>query len=150
MHLDWQIKHYRDLSTNEFHDLIALRLKAFVLEQNVAYLDLDGKDKKSYHVICRDGKGDIVSTARILPPGVSFKDVGLGRIVVNDAIRGEGVGKELLKQCVEFSLAEFGNTPVFISAQKHLEEYYSKLNFESTGKEYEEGGVPHVEMKFEH
>ncbi len=69
MHLDWQIKHYRDLTINEFHDIIKLRLEAFVVEQNCIYLDLDGKDKKCYHMICRDGMGNIVATARIVPPG---------------------------------------------------------------------------------
>ena len=60
-HFAWQVKYYPELTLNEFHDIIALRLKAFVVEQNCAYLDLDGKDKKSYHVICRDGYGNYLS-----------------------------------------------------------------------------------------
>ena len=61
MHLDWQFKPFKELTLSEFHDIIALRLKAFVVEQNVTYLDLDGKDKKSYHLLLRDGKGDVIA-----------------------------------------------------------------------------------------
>lgn len=146
MHLDWQVKHYPVLTTNEFHDIIALRLKAFVVEQNCSYQDLDGKDKKCYHLICRDGFGKVVATARILPPGLSYEEVSIGRVVVDDSIRGNGAGHELMKQCMTFSIEEFGNVSVRLSAQKHLENYYQKHGFVSTGKEYLEDGIPHVEM----
>ena len=73
MHLDWQFKPYKELTLNEFHDIIALRLKAFVVEQNCTYLDLDGKDKKAYHLLLRDGKGDVIATARILMPATMVR-----------------------------------------------------------------------------
>ena len=148
MHLEWQIKHYSELSLNEFHDIIALRMKVFVVEQNCPYQDLDGKDKKCYHVICRNGKGDIVATARILPPGISYDSPSIGRVVIEDDIRGKGIGHELMNKCVDYSIVEFGNSVITISAQKHLENYYGKHDFTSTGKEYLEDGIPHVEMTF--
>lgn len=148
MVLNWQIKHYNDLTINEFHDIIALRMKAFVVEQNCAYLDLDGKDKKSYHLICRNGMGDIVATARILPPGISYDLASIGRVVIDESIRGNGIGHELMSKSVDFAILEFGNSPIQISAQKHLEKYYEKHHFFSTGKEYLEDDIPHVEMKF--
>ena len=148
MVLNWQVKHYNDLSLNEFHDIIALRIKVFVVEQNCPYLELDGKDKKSYHLICRNGTGDIVATARILPPGISYDDTSIGRVVIDESIRGNGVGHELMIKSVEFCTVEFGNTPIQISAQKHLEKYYEQHQFSSTGKEYLEDDIPHVEMRF--
>lgn len=146
MHLDWQVKHYPELTTNEFHDIIALRLKAFVVEQNCSYLDLDGKDKKCYHLICRDGFGKVVATARILPPGISYSEVSIGRVVLDQEIRGKGIGHQLMEQSMKFIKDEFGAVPVRISAQKHLENYYNSHNFFSTGKEYLEDDIPHVEM----
>lgn len=146
MHLDWQVKHYPELTTNEFHDIIALRLKAFVVEQNCSYLDLDGKDKKCYHLICRDGFGKVVATARILPPGISYSEVSIGRVVLDQEIRGKGIGHQLMEQSMKFINDEFGAVPVRISAQKHLENYYNSHNFFSTGKEYLEDDIPHVEM----
>jgi ElaA protein len=146
MHLDWQVKYYPELTTNEFHDIIALRLKAFVVEQNCSYLDLDGKDKKCYHLICRDGFGKVVATARILPPGISYTEVSIGRVVLDQEIRGKGIGHQLMEQSMKFINEEFGAVPVRISAQKHLENYYKSHNFFSTGKEYLEDEIPHVEM----
>lgn len=148
MHLEWQIKPYQELSLNEFHDIIALRINVFVVEQDCPYQDLDGKDKKSYHVICRDGKGDIVATARIVPPGISYDSPSIGRVVIDESIRGNGIGHELMNKCVDYSLLEFGNGLITISAQKHLEKYYGSHDFTSTGKEYLEDGIPHVEMTY--
>jgi ElaA protein len=148
MHLDWQIKIYNDLTLNEFHDIIALRLEAFVVEQNCVYLDLDGKDKKCYHLICRDGKGTIVATARILPPGLAYDEAAIGRVVIEEELRGHGVGHDLMDRCLDFSLLEFGGSAIRLSAQKHLEKYYGKHKFISTGHEYLEDGIPHVEMLF--
>lgn len=147
-HFAWQVKYYPELTLNEFHDIIALRLKAFVVEQNCAYLDLDGKDKKSYHVICRDGFGNVVATARILPPGLSYDEVAIGRVVIDESIRGKGIGHDLMNQSMKYAEEEFGKVPIRISAQKHLESYYNKHGFVSSGKEYLEDDIPHVEMLY--
>lgn len=146
--LNWQFKHYNDLSLNEFHDILALRIKVFVVEQNCPYQELDGKDKKSYHLICRNGNGDIVGTMRILPQGVSFNDIGFGRIVLDETERGEKEGHQMVEEALAFCKAEFGEVPIYLSGQKHLEAFYNKHNFKSTGKEYLEDGIPHVEMCF--
>lgn len=148
MHLDWQIKPYSELTTTEFHDIVALRLKAFVVEQNCNYLDLDGKDKKCYHLLCRDGQGKVVATARILHPGASYPEVSIGRVVLDKSIRGNGHGHELMKKCMEYVVEEFGEVSVRISAQKHLENYYEKHEFTNTGNEYLEDNIPHVEMLY--
>ncbi len=148
MNLNFQFKHFKELTTLEFHDLIALRIKVFVIEQNCPYQDLDGKDKKSYHVICHDGNGDIVATSRILPPGLSYNEVAIGRVVVCDSIRGTGAGHALMDESMKFAKEEFGEVPIRISAQKHLDKFYEKHGFISTGKEYLEDGIPHLEMLY--
>jgi ElaA protein len=148
MKLNYQFKHFYELSASEFHDLLAVRLKAFVVEQNCSYLDLDGKDKKCYHAICRDGKGNIVATARVIPPGISYQDSSIGRVVIDENYRGEGLGHELMTQCVDFIFAEFGKVPIRISAQKYLERFYNVHLFFSIGKEYLEDGIPHLEMLY--
>jgi ElaA protein len=148
MVLDWQIKHFSELTTLEFHDLIALRMKVFVVEQNCPYLDLDGKDKKSYHLICRDGLGNVVATARILPPGISYPEVSIGRVAIDDKIRGLGKGHELMEKCMTFSNEEFGIVPIRISAQKHLENYYQSHGFDVASEMYLEDNIPHIEMLY--
>ncbi len=148
MGVNWQVKTFGELTTNEFHDLLALRIKVFVVEQNCPYEELDGKDKKSYHLIGREGTGEVVATARILPAGISYPEVAIGRVVIDESQRGTGLGHDLMKQCMKFIVEEFGKVPVRISAQKHLEKYYESHQFTSTGKEYLEDGIPHVEMLY--
>ena len=147
-HLNFQIKHFKELSLIEFHDLIQLRIKIFVVEQNCSYLELDGKDKVSYHAISRNSKGEIIATARILPKGISYEEVSIGRVVIDERIRGNGEGHLLMNACMDFICEEFGRVPVKISAQSHLEKFYNGHLFFSTGKEYLEDDIPHVEMLY--
>jgi ElaA protein len=148
--LNWQFKHFNDLTLNEFHDIITLRIAVFVVEQNCPYQDLDGKDKKSYHLICRNGLGKVVGTLRILPPGLAYEEVAIGRIALDESERGSHQGHEMVKEAKKFIRAEFGEVAVKLSGQKHLEKFYNKHGFISTGKEYLEDGIPHVEMLFKH
>ena len=148
MNLNWCIKHYSKLTTDEFHDLIALRIKVFVIEQNCPYQEVDGKDKEAFHVFCRNEKNEIIAIGRVLPPGVSYETTSIGRIVIEENSRGKNLGHELMRKCVDFALLEFRNQSITISAQKHLKNYYNKHNFKSTGKEYLEDGIPHIEMNF--
>jgi ElaA protein len=149
MILDWQVKHFSEISIIEFHDLMALRIKIFVVEQNCPYQEIDGKDIKSHHLIGRNDLGNIVATARILPQGLSYKEVSIGRVAIDESAREKGNGHVLMVKCMEYINQQFGPTNVRLSAQSHLEKYYQKHGFESTGKEYLEDDIPHVEMLFE-
>ena len=40
--MEVKIKHYNELSKDEFHDMIALRIAVFVVEQDCPYQELDG------------------------------------------------------------------------------------------------------------
>lgn len=141
-----QIKHFSEVSLREFHDLIALRIEVFVIEQNCPYQDLDGKDIKAYHLIGRNGKGDLVATLRILPAGVSYPEVSIGRVVTHQKTRGTGIGHEIMNHAHNFILEEFGQVDVRLSAQSHLTDFYKKHGYQETGKNYLEDGIPHSEM----
>ena len=80
---------------------------------------------------------------------ISYEEVSIGRVVVAEELRGTGLGHELMKQSMLCVKAQFGNVDVRLSAQKHLEHYYEKHGFKSTGKEYLEDGIPHVEMLYQ-
>lgn len=148
--LNYQIKHYSELTVNEFHDLIALRIDTFIIEQNCPYQELDGKDKNSYHLIGKDDSNNLLSTARILPEGISYPEVSIGRVVVSKTKRGIGEGHTIMKVCMDFIKDKFGDVAVRLSAQAHLEKFYNSHQYISTGKTYLEDGIPHVEMLYKH
>ena len=144
MKINWYIKKFNELSTAEFHDIIQLRLAVFVVEQDCVYQDLDGKDRTALHIIGRNEEDAIVATARILHE--NSKKVIIGRVVVEKKFRKFGLGKELMKQSISDIIRLYGNIQINIAAQKYLLNFYSSLGFVSSGKEYLEDGIPHVEM----
>jgi len=143
------INHFSAISATHFHDIVALRIKIFVIEQNCPYQELDGKDKDAIHLYYMNNEDEVVAATRILPARISYHEVSIGRVVVAEELRGTGLGHELMKQSMLFVKAQFGNVDVRLSAQKHLENYYRKHGFKSTGNEYLEDGIPHVEMLYQ-
>ena len=89
--MEWCAKEYSELSLDEFHDMIALRIEVFVVEQNCPYQELDGKDKSSLHVLAKEN-GRIIGTTRVVPPGMSYDEVAIGRVVIDPSYRGTGLG----------------------------------------------------------
>tara|TARA_B100001287_G_scaffold188125_1_gene158850 strand:+ start:226 stop:690 length:465 start_codon:yes stop_codon:yes gene_type:complete len=149
MNIEKNVAHYSQLNIDHFHDIIALRIKIFVIEQDCPYQDLDGKDKVGYHLFYTNNKDEVVAATRILPQNISYAEVSIGRVVVDKDYRGLGLGDLIMKESMNFVQAEFGQVNIRLSAQKHLENYYGKHGFASTGKEYLEDGIPHVEMLYE-
>ncbi len=143
--MTWDIKKFSELTTNELYEIIRLRSEVFVVEQNCVYQDLDGKDQESIHV-CGYNKNLLVAYARIVNKGVSYSEISIGRVVVSEKSRGNDLGKELMKFTIQFITNELGVQPIRISAQSYLENFYSQLGFNSTGKSYLEDGIPHLEM----
>ena len=142
--MSWELKEFDELTNKELHDIFRLRVDIFVVEQNCPYPEIDGKDPKSLHLMHKK-EGEMIAYARILPPGVSFDEASIGRIVVAEAHRGTGLGYELLDQAVKASLAKY-NQPIKIGAQAHLEKYYHAANFVKVTDVYLEDDIPHIDM----
>lgn len=145
MSLRWEWKAFNDLTANEVYTILCVRQEVFVLEQECLYLDADGKDRQSYHLMGFLGE-DLVAYARIVEPGISYDEVSIGRILSSEKARGTGAGKELMIQAISRIEEIYGKVPIRISAQSYLLEFYGKFGFESTGKEYLEDDIPHTEM----
>ncbi len=146
MKFEHQVKSFQELSLEEFHDIIALRIQIFIIEQNCPYQEVDGKDKLAHHLFFKNETDEIIAVTRILPQGISYEEVAIGRVVVHEDYRGTGLGSQLMSDSMNFVRDKYGEVPVRLSAQKHLENYYGNHGFKSTGKEYLEDGIPHVEM----
>ena len=141
-----EIKHYRNLELDEFHDLVQLRIAVFVIEQNCPYQDLDGIDKDSFHVMVKNEENKIIETARIIPPGITYEYPSVGRVVSHPDFRGLKLGHLLMKESLNFIDLTFGKIGVVLSAQEHLENFYKAHGFEATSMRYLEDGIPHVKM----
>ncbi|TVR38007.1 MAG: GNAT family N-acetyltransferase [Cryomorphaceae bacterium] len=143
--ITWHALPFPELSLQEWHDLLRLRIDVFVVEQNCPYPELDGKDPDCIHVFGKT-EGRVVTVARIVPHGISYAEVSIGRVAVSESHRKVGLGKELMLQCLHEIQQRFGNVSVRISAQTYLRDFYCALGFDHTGKSYLEDGIPHIEM----
>ena len=137
----WSHRNFSELSTDELYRIIALRQRVFVVEQACVYLDADGADLVSSHLWATDA-GAIVAYLRIVPAGVKFAEVSIGRVITAPEARGTGLGKELMRRGV----AAAGPVAIRIGAQAHLERFYGEVGFRRVSEPYIEDGIPHVDM----
>jgi ElaA protein len=138
---------FAELTPQELYEILSLRQEVFVVEQNCPYLDTDGKDQESFHLMCRNDAGQLVAYTRLLPKGLSYPNYpSIGRVANAPSVRGQGVGKILMEKSIALCLHLFGNEPIKIGAQSYLLAFYSSLGFVSTGEEYLEDGIPHTKM----
>jgi ElaA protein len=146
MNIHWEIKKFEELTLMELYTIMQLRLAVFSVEQNCAYQDADGKDPKCYHLMGKDDNGALCVYSRIVPAGVSFDEVSVGRVISSEKARGTGAGKALMKRSLEFIEEQYGKVPVRIGAQCYLIAFYNSFGFEISGQEYLEDNIPHIEM----
>ncbi len=144
----WTCARLAELPTSAAYRLLQLRAEVFVVEQDCAYLDLDGKDllPGAWQLLACDAEGRVRACLRLLAPGVSFAEPALGRIATAGAARGSGLGRELLRRGIAECQARFPGQPIRIGAQAYLIDFYAGFGFVVDSAPYDEDGIPHVEM----
>ncbi|MBK7945613.1 MAG: GNAT family N-acetyltransferase [Flavobacteriales bacterium] len=136
---------FYSLSLHQLHDLLLLRERIFVVEQQCIYPEIDGLDPDCLHVIAEDERGELVACARILPPdqrGVPH----IGRVAVRIDKRGGGIARELMRIAMQESALAHGTEKCALAAQTYLEGFYASLGFLRTSDDYLLDGLPHVDM----
>jgi ElaA protein len=144
--LRWNLTPFSKLTVQELYDLLALRQLVFCVEQKCPYLDCDGKDQESMHLLGSEASGRLVAYARLVPAGVTFEEPSIGRVVNHPEIRRSGVGRELMQEAIARAVAAFGARPIRIGAQLYLKRFYEELGFAVASPIYDEDGIPHVQM----
>ena len=146
--ITWSILAFEDLAVRQLFELLQLRCRVFVVEQNCPYLDPDHKDPESFHVLGYNENGELAAVSRIIPPGISYPEVSIGRVVVAGNFRGMGIGHEMNRRCMMFIRERYGDVAVRLSAQQHLSDFYQTHGFRIVSAPYDEDGIPHVEMLY--
>jgi ElaA protein len=143
MHWTWQ--RFEALGVDNLYDALQLRSRVFVLEQG-PYLDADGLDRQSWHLLGRNAQGTLVSYLRIVDPGLKFDEPSIGRVVTSPETRGGGSGRALMVEGLAGCERVWPGRAIRISAQAHLERFYGSLGFVRVGPNYGEDDIPHVQM----
>lgn len=142
----WKWSKLADLPAEELHAALALRQRVFVVEQCCAYQDADGLDLAAWHLLgCRGPR--LLAYLRAAPPRTDQDAIALSRIVVAAEARGQGLGREVVREGMRRARESFGELPVRLEAQSHLVDFYGSLGFQVCGEEYLEDGIPHRPMR---
>lgn len=144
-----QIKclHFHELSLEELYQIMALRQEVFIVEQDCPYLDADGKDQGSWHMMGFDDQSQLIAYTRLVPKGISYNDYpSIGRVVTAKSARGTGAGKKIMTHSIDWLQKKIGQEPIKISAQCYLLKFYNALGFNAIGEEYLEDNIPHIAM----
>ena len=129
----------------ELYLILQLRNEVFVVEQNCVFQDADGKDPYCRHLMGFLGDS-LAAYTRIVPPGVSYPEASIGRVVTSPKERKNGFGKSLMEKSIEMVYLYHGKVPIRIGAQYYLKKFYEFLGFQQTSGIYLEDGIEHIEM----
>ncbi len=141
----WQTSSFEALRVTELYQLLRLRSEVFVVEQNCIFLDMDNNDQQCWHLL--GWKGHLLAAAsRLVPAGLLYEEISIGRVVSSPLARGQGIGRALMEQSIREAHRLFGKNDIRIGAQLYLENFYGSLGFARAGEVYIEDGIPHVEM----
>ncbi len=143
--INWGLKPFERLTAKELYQVLLLRSKVFVVEQKCIYLDMDNKDQKAFHLMGWY-HNLLVAYSRLFAPGDYFREAAMGRIISAPEVRGQGIGKLLMRESIEIAHRMYGEGAIRIAAQCYLEEFYHSFGFQREGGRFLEDGIPHIEM----
>ncbi len=145
MSINMEIKAFDELSTLQLYSILKLRNEVFIVEQNCPYLDCDNKDISAFHILMWENE-QIVSYARILPPGVSYNGYSsIGRVLTKSTHRRKNFSRKIMNEAIAFCETSF-QEPIQISAQLYLKEFYESLGFIVSSSPYLEDDILHISM----
>ncbi len=152
---------FAELDAATLYALLRLRTDVFVVEQECAYPELDGRDTEpgTLHVWLptRDSaaaqrgtepqrgteaqrSAEVQGYLRILTE--SDGGARIGRVCVAAKARGSGAAGRLMTEALRL----VGDRPCVLDAQSHLVAFYTRYGFAPAGPEFVEDGIPHTPM----
>lgn len=145
----WRWQLFEELTGKDMHDILSLRQRVFVVEQDCVYLDADHLDCQSWHLTARTDDGEIGVYARLTFPGSRFAEPSIGRVLTQKLLRRKGLAKIAVEKAIAKCTQEYPGHNIRISAQSYLVRFYTERGFRATGKPYDEDGIEHIDMIME-
>ena len=122
---------------------LRLRERVFCDEQGVApAAERDGRDADAIHVVALE-EGALVGTCRLLRDG---REMRLGRMAVDPAARGRGVGRRMLAAAEDMA-RRAGARRIRLHAQVGARRLYERAGYAPRGEPFVEEGMEHVTME---
>ncbi len=132
---------FAELDPATLYALAQLRVDVFVVEQDCAYRELDGRDVEAsaWHIWTADGNGP-TSYLRVL--GDPDGSARIGRVCTRADARGGGLAAHLMARALEVAAPR----RTVLDAQSRLVGWYERFGFRAEGEEFLEDGIAHRRM----
>ncbi len=145
--LSFSLLPFEELDSPTLYEVLRLRQRVFVLEQQCPYVDADNLDQVAWHLMGRQAGGELSAYTRLLPEGAAYEGyVSIGRIVTAPEVRGQGHGRALMDESLKACRRLFGDAPIKIMAQQYLLAFYEAYGFRAVSAPFLEDGIYHVDM----
>lgn len=142
----WTWMEFDEIPAPLLYSALRLRQDIFIVEQSVPYPDIDGIDLQSRHLF-GVVQGELIAYLRALPCGLFEPGhLSFGRVVVRQGARGLGLGRAIVQEYIDHLGRAKKNTPIKISSQIYLRNFYASFGFEALGEPYIEDMIPHIAM----
>ena len=127
--------------------ILWLRVRVFVVEQEAAYPELDGRDlEPDAELLWIEEHGQVLATLRIL----ADSDAGalrIGRVATDAQARGRGLAGDLMRAAVAWCGEQSPGAPIDLDAQAQLSDWYGRFGIVVSGEPFSEDGIPHLPMR---
>lgn len=143
---NWQIKKFDDLSLKQLYGITRSRCEVFILEQKiVCEEELDGLDDKCIHIFLQEDER-VAAYCRIVPKGIGYENISIGRVLVLKEFRRRGIAQEMLEIAIDYIQRNFEDNKIVLSAQVYAKALYESVGFIGEKDIYQEAGIPHMKM----
>src|SRR5580704_14372011 len=122
--IEWQWKRLAELEPQALYALLAARSAVFVVEQECAFLDLDGLDACAWHLLgwaVADDAPTLAAYLRLIDPGRKYTEPSIGRVLTTAAFRGSGLGRAAMAEGLARAAGLYPGCAIRIGAQQRLE-----------------------------
>lgn len=147
--MEFKICKFNELTVMEMYEIARSRFEVFAMEQKIIQEpELDGIDNECYQVFYMDNNR-VVAYCRIVPAGVAYNNISLGRVLVLNDYRRKGLALIMIKEALKFIKEELQEDTVVLSGKVYAKGLYESVGFKIISDVYDEVGIPHVKMKIE-
>lgn len=135
----------REMDPLVLYRILQVRNAVFVVEQEAAYDDIDGRDAEAgAELMWAEEDGEVLATLRILHEADATR---IGRVATAATARGCGIAAELMRRAVDRCVELRPTEPVLLDAQSHLVDWYARFGFRVEGEPFVEDEIPHRRMR---
>ncbi len=146
--MNFKIVKFDELTVEEMYEIAKSRFVVFVCEQKIVQeQDFDDKDKVSYHVMLKEDDR-IVAYSRIVPKGISYDYISIGRVLVLESHRRKGIAQKMLQATIKYIKENLNETEIVLSSQLYAKNLYASVGFKEISEVYDEVEIPHIKMKY--